>query len=475
MYKGADAIAIDTGGDNEDELYSKSKALQTWLLGFEFTETIILVCSRSIHVLTSKKKVMHLEPLVKAENATLPLELITRDKSDGHQGNYAALLAALRSSHAGKVVATLGKEKPLGDFAAAWRSTLGASGLEAVELAPALAELLAVKDAQESSCTKRAAIFSAMLMQKHLNAKLEDVVDKELRVSHEALAQGAEDAFQEPLKVGVKLNADLLEPCYTPIIQSGGEFDLKPSASSNEKNLYYGVITCSLGARYKSYCANVGRTYVINPSKGMEKLYKLVMEMQQEAINALRPGAPLSAAYEAAMNRLRSKAQHLEKKMTKNVGFATGIEFREGSLQLNAKNETRVRPGMTFNVSVGLEGLEDKEATDKRGQTYALFLADTVQVRVPPLPTCPPPLIAPPAASRVVALPLWAVLAVSRISSNLLAGHLRPWPTLLWPKESPSHLHPRARADAGDRRQAGGLHREGPQGVDRGVVLPQLR
>ena len=102
-------------------------------------------------------------------------------------------------------------------------------------------------------------------------------------------------------------------------MQSGGEFDLKPSASSNGKNLYYGVITCSLGARYKSYCANVGRTYVINPSKGMEKLYKLLSEMHAEAISALRPGAPLSAAYNAAMNRLKSKAAHLEKKMTRNV------------------------------------------------------------------------------------------------------------------------------------------------------------
>ena len=34
-------------------------------------------------------------------------------------------------------------------------------------------------------------------------------------------------------------------------------------------------------------------------------------------------------------------------------------------MQLNGKNETRVRAGMTFNVAVGLEGLEDKEATDK--------------------------------------------------------------------------------------------------------------
>jgi nucleosome binding factor SPN SPT16 subunit len=47
---------IDTGANNEDEIYSKSKALQTWLVGYELTETIILICSRSVHVLTGKKK-----------------------------------------------------------------------------------------------------------------------------------------------------------------------------------------------------------------------------------------------------------------------------------------------------------------------------------------------------------------------------------------------------------------------------------
>ena len=56
LYKGADALLVDSGANNEDELYSKSAALQTWLMGYEFPETIIAVCSRSIHVLTSKKK-----------------------------------------------------------------------------------------------------------------------------------------------------------------------------------------------------------------------------------------------------------------------------------------------------------------------------------------------------------------------------------------------------------------------------------
>ena len=47
---------IDAGANNEEELYSKSAALQMWLLGYEFPETVLVMCSRSIHVLTSTKK-----------------------------------------------------------------------------------------------------------------------------------------------------------------------------------------------------------------------------------------------------------------------------------------------------------------------------------------------------------------------------------------------------------------------------------
>ena len=47
-------------------------------------------------------------------------------------------------------------------------------------------------------------------------------------------------ALQEPSKLGVKLSPEFLESCYTPIIQSGGKFDLKVNAFSNDENLYYG-------------------------------------------------------------------------------------------------------------------------------------------------------------------------------------------------------------------------------------------
>lgn len=54
---------------------------------------------------------------------------------------------------------------------------------------------------------------------------------------------------------------------YTPIIQSGGTYDLKPSAESDGRNLKAGVILGTVGLRVRSYCSNMGRTFLIDPAK----------------------------------------------------------------------------------------------------------------------------------------------------------------------------------------------------------------
>ena len=45
-------------------------------------------------------------------------------------------------------------------------------------------------------------------------------------------------------------------------------------------------------------------------------------------------------------------------KLLKNVGFGMGLEFRESTCILNAKNASLVRAGMVFNVTVGTFDLQ---------------------------------------------------------------------------------------------------------------------
>ena len=53
---------------------------------------------------------------------------------------------------------------------------------------------------------------------------------------------------------------------FSPIIQSGGEYDLRLQAESNEKILNYDTIICSVGAKYKEYNTSVSRTMFIDPT-----------------------------------------------------------------------------------------------------------------------------------------------------------------------------------------------------------------
>lgn len=53
------------------------------------------------------------------------------------------------------------------------------------------------------------------------------------------------------------------------------------------------------------YCANIARTYLVDPTEQQEKEYTALLEAQQAAIAALVDGAPMSAPYTAAAQSLQ--------------------------------------------------------------------------------------------------------------------------------------------------------------------------
>jgi nucleosome binding factor SPN SPT16 subunit len=84
-------------------------------------------------------------------------------------------------------------------------------------------------------------------------------------VKHSKLAEGVEKAITDK-KFAPNLDPLLLDTCYPVIVQSGGNYKLKFSVVSDKENVHFGAIVCSFGARYKSYCANIVRTMLVDPS-----------------------------------------------------------------------------------------------------------------------------------------------------------------------------------------------------------------
>jgi nucleosome binding factor SPN SPT16 subunit len=96
------------------------------------------------------------------------------------------------------------------------------------------------------------------------------------KVKHAKLAEGVESAITDK-KYVTGVDTSQLDMCYPAIIQSGGNYNLKFSVVSDKNILHFGAIVCSLGARYKSYCSNIVRTLLVNPTDAIQvsHLYKI--------------------------------------------------------------------------------------------------------------------------------------------------------------------------------------------------------
>jgi nucleosome binding factor SPN SPT16 subunit len=111
----------------------------------------------------------------------------------------------------------------------------------------------------------------------------------------------------DPNKIGVKVSTEVVDICFSPIIQSGGKYDIKVSAQSNDDVLTSDVIICSLGARYKSYCANVSRTFMVDAPKKVEQSYAILSQLYDACLDKMIPGNELKDVVEEAKAFLSKK------------------------------------------------------------------------------------------------------------------------------------------------------------------------
>lgn len=146
-----------------------------------------------------------------------------------------------------------------------------------------------------------------------------------------------------PEKYNLKYDSKYLDICHQPIIQSGGTYNLKPSAYSNDNNLKQDIIICSIGIRYDNYCASLARTFFINPSIHQQKCYSVLTDIESEVIKRLVPGAVLGNVYDRALALLNDRAPELVEYFTKECGVGIGLEFRESAYRIKSGNTETVK------------------------------------------------------------------------------------------------------------------------------------
>jgi nucleosome binding factor SPN SPT16 subunit len=381
QFVGAESLLVVVGSSDEENPYQKSTILHTWLLGYEFPATALFITKDKVVFVTSSGKTKYLTG-IKGSN----VEVWARTKDAEHNKKlWDDLVADLKDT---KKIGVITKDKFQGKFIAEWEPIWNdvKDQLELIDVSVPLSQSWEAKDQKELSRLTLASKSSSEFMN-YFSDEMVRVVDEELKVSHSKLAEKVENRIDEDKflaqlkkKLGSELDLNLLDWCYTPIVQSGGKYDLRPSAQSNDDNLHGGVVVASLGVRYMSYCSNIGRTFLIDPTPEVDKNYDFLLSVHRRVLTSLKPGITGSQLYTEILNFVKEERPELEKHFTKNVGWLIGLEFRDSSFLLNAKNERVVPDNATFDITVGFQNLTNEASKDSKTKTYSLLLTDTVKI-----------------------------------------------------------------------------------------------
>ncbi|KAI5124316.1 hypothetical protein M0805_008924 [Coniferiporia weirii] len=391
---GADGFLLSAGDPaSSEEPIRKSVAFQTWLLGYEFPTTLFLFRKDGVTILTSEKKAKILTQLQTA-SSIVPIQILVQAKPKELPTDAIPTLVGIYTKL--KRVGTLAKDNASGKFIDEWNKTVSEAETkpEVVDISPAVSTLLSVKDEEELKYTRITSNLTSTLLNHHIAPKLETILDREAKITHDAFAAqiearlgtGEGDNARGPdMKVWSKgrglndVDWDSTEFCYAPIIQSRGTksgYDLRSNAeSSTDLMAHKGVLLVAVGMRYKGYCANVGRTFVVDPTKEQEAVYALLVSLQADLLHKLKDGVVARDVYMHAVSYIREKKPELEKHFVKNIGFSMGMEFRDSAYIISAKNGRVLKTNMIFNLSLGFTDLDEEG-----GKKYSMLLIDTVKI-----------------------------------------------------------------------------------------------
>lgn len=355
--------------------------------------------------------------------AGIKVDVLKRSKDEAHNKKiWDDFIRRVADSGSTKKIGVFAKDQAVGKFADEWKTVWDGAkkekSFEEIDVGPAMGVVWGPKDEEEivsvlsNPCSfecihsdfadiyfpvhlhpssqanvRTASKMASHVMSHHLVDELSMILDDGRKVTHEKFSARVEgildnDKYWQKAKGLSEADMSLADWAYTPIIQSGGEYDLRPSAVSSSKRIQGaeggGVVVASLGMKYKSYNANIARTWLIDPPKSQQKVFTFLSELQSEIVDKhLTAGNTGKDIYEAARQYIADRKPDLAAHFVKNAGFAIGLEFRDSAYLLSPKCDLALQKDMTVSLSLGFNGMPDPS---HKGQTYAVLLIDTLRI-----------------------------------------------------------------------------------------------
>ncbi|KAB8266692.1 FACT complex subunit spt16 [Aspergillus minisclerotigenes] len=406
VFGGVGSIVILMGKTDEANSFQKNNAMHFWLLGYEFPATLMVFTTDMMYVVTTAKKgedwpntdstylsantgllnvAKHLEPL---KGGKIPVEILVTSKDpDEKTRSFEKCLEVIKN--AGKRVGVLPKDTAAGPFAEDWKRAFAniTQDVEEIDISPALSSAaFSVKDTDELVAIRNASRACSGLMSEYFVDEMSRLLDEEKQMTHKALSMRIDakidDAkfFKKLAKLPAEFDPQQIDWAYGPVIQSGGKYDLRLTATSDNSHLQAGIIVAGFGIRYKTYSSIIARTYLVDPSKSQEANYAFLLNLHDTVMKDVRDGTMAKDLFNKAIGLVRAKKPELESHFVKSVGAGIGIELRDSNMVLNGKNNKILKSGMTLSITVGLTDVEELESKDKNTAVYSMIITDTVRV-----------------------------------------------------------------------------------------------
>jgi Xaa-Pro aminopeptidase len=138
---------------------------------------------------------------------------------------------------------------------------------------------------------------------------------------------------------------------FETIAASGARSALPHGRATRAKLPKRGFLTLDFGVILNGYCSDMTRTvHLGKPTPQEWDVYHSVLEAQQAAVAAVRPGVTCGDVDEAARSVLR-KAK-LEKAFSHSTGHGVGLEIHEGP-RVAAKQQQVLDAGMVITIEPG--------------------------------------------------------------------------------------------------------------------------
>jgi Xaa-Pro aminopeptidase len=244
-----------------------------------------------------------------------------------------------------------------------------ADAAQLIPLEEELKNLRAAKDAQELTLIRRAIDISSNAFLYLTEIIKEGVLEREVALEMESFMK--------------RNGADAIG--FDIIIASGKRSAL-PHGRASAKRIEKGdLILIDFGSGFQGYHSDQTRTLVCsNPSLEQQKIYRIVKEAHDRAIEKIRPGIPIGEVDGAAREHIRN--QGYGEYFGHGTGHGIGLAVHEDPL-VNSENKGLVQEGMVFTIEPGIYipnwggvRIEDMVLVTPKGAEILTYLSGELNV-----------------------------------------------------------------------------------------------